>query len=257
MLQVDSATPLHHRVVPAGATDLVLSSGGSWDLADTGERYFEGPGVFVAGPSAGLLPLCSAGAVRMIGLRLANGCASSLLRLPLSELASRCVPLDLCRESRLEKEKVRTLTERLCEVRKPEEHLVHVNQFLLSLAASARAPEDLVQQALSAIRVTHGQLRVDALASRLGVTSRHLERGFRQHVGLSPKALCRLERFHHVRSLVAGAGRPVWSQLACESGYYDQAHLIAEFRHFTGQTPATYRADQEVGFFLYGPERQP
>jgi AraC-like DNA-binding protein len=69
--------------------------------------------------------------------------------------------------------------------------------------------------------------------------------------------VCRLARFHHVRSLLAGACRLGWANLACECGYYDQAHLIRDFRHFTARTPCTYSADQEVGFFLYGSERQP
>ena len=99
--------------------------------------------------------------------------------------------------------------------------------------------------------------RFNALASSLGVTSRHLERAFQQHVGLSPKVFCRLARFHHLRRLLAVARPPVWSHLACECGYYDQAHLIREVRHFTGRTPKNYRGDLEVGFFLYGPERQP
>jgi transcriptional regulator GlxA family with amidase domain len=92
---------------------------------------------------------------------------------------------------------------------------------------------------------------VEALATSLGVTARHLERCFESHVGLSPKVLCRLARFHHMRTLLDVARRPDWSHLACECGYFDQAHLIREFRHFTGRTPQGYRADCEVGFFLY------
>lgn len=29
-----------------------------------------------------------------------------------------------------------------------------------------------------------------------------------------------------------------WARIAAESGYAGQAHLIREFRHFTGTTPA-------------------
>jgi AraC-like DNA-binding protein len=67
-----------------------------------------------------------------------------------------------------------------------------------------------------------------------------------------------LARFHHARSLLlATPGRPDWARLACECGYFDQAHLIKDFRHYTARTPSTYSADREVGFFLYGSERQP
>lgn len=132
MLRVDGARPLLHRVVPAGATDLVLASSGLLYHADTGQRYLEGPDVLVSGPCAGFLPLRSAGPVMMIGLRLHTGCAFSLLRVPLSELAGRCLTFNVFRESMLEKERVRTLVERLWEIRAPCELLVHVEPFLLS-----------------------------------------------------------------------------------------------------------------------------
>ncbi|WP_432898817.1 hypothetical protein ACQP1S_22480 [Micromonospora matsumotoense] len=37
-----------------------------------------------------------------------------------------------------------------------------------------------------------------------------------------------------------GGAEPVgnWAELAVRGGYYDQAHLIREFREFTGATPA-------------------
>ena len=35
-----------------------------------------------------------------------------------------------------------------------------------------------------------------------------------------------------------------WADLAAEHGYYDQAHLIHEFREFTGLAPETYLATE-------------
>jgi len=31
-----------------------------------------------------------------------------------------------------------------------------------------------------------------------------------------------------------------WAEMAANCGYYDQAHLIREFRSFSGLTPASY-----------------
>jgi AraC-like DNA-binding protein len=251
MLRVDADGPLQHRVVPAGAADLVLASRGIFYDAETGQRYLEGPGLLVSGACARLLPLRSAGPVMMIGARLVTPRAFGLLGVPLSELRGECLPVSHFRGSILKDASDHSRVERLCEMGTRGELEVHFERFLISLAASARAPEGPVQEAVSLMHATHGQVRVEALAASLGVTGRHLERCFQRHVGLPPKVYCRLARFHQLRKLLGAATQSDWSHLACECGYYDQAHLIREFRHFTGGTPKGYRADCEVGFFLY------
>src|SRR5581483_6546682 len=76
-------------------------------------------------------------------------------------------------------------------------------------------------------------------ATGLGV--RQLRRRCIEETGLSPKHLARVGRFRDVCSRIATDESANWADLACESGYYDQAHLINEFREFSGLTPAAYR----------------
>jgi AraC-like DNA-binding protein len=77
---------------------------------------------------------------------------------------------------------------------------------------------------------------VNAVADELGVSARHLRRVFRQTVGVSPKTFAKLARFR--RALVAAReGQAGWASIAAGAGYYDQAHLIAEFRAIAGVTP--------------------
>ena len=63
---------------------------------------------------------------------------------------------------------------------------------------------------------------------------------FRENVGLTPKLFCRVRRFHTLLDRV-GKGMPVnWAELAVDCGYFDQAHLIRDFRAFAGITPLEY-----------------
>ncbi|WP_426753455.1 helix-turn-helix domain-containing protein [Myxococcus sp. Y35] len=96
--------------------------------------------------------------------------------------------------------------------------------------------------------------RIDALARELGVSERQLRRAFDDVVGLGPKAFARVVRFQRAVHASRSAHSPDWSAIAATTGYYDQAHLISEFRSLTGVTPgALLRAAPRDGLAASGP----
>ena len=84
--------------------------------------------------------------------------------------------------------------------------------------------------------------RVDELAAAAGVGVRTLQRMFREHAGVSPTWVLRRYRLLDAAELVRDGQRVLWSQVADELGYADQAHLVRDFRAAIGQTPAAYAA---------------
>jgi transcriptional regulator GlxA family with amidase domain len=79
---------------------------------------------------------------------------------------------------------------------------------------------------------------VEELAVKTGFTRKHLGSLFRQQVGLTPKSLARVHRFRCALALLDRAnGQVPWAALADQCGFYDQSHLINEFRRFTGFSP--------------------
>ena len=82
-------------------------------------------------------------------------------------------------------------------------------------------------------------VRINHLAERLGVTTRHLRRAFIDNIGIGPKDFARTVRLQRVVEHVGHA--PDWGRIAADVGYYDQAHLIADFRELVGETPARSR----------------
>jgi AraC-like DNA-binding protein len=104
----------------------------------------------------------------------------------------------------------------------------------------AAAPPAGVAWAWRRLLETDGGVAVGALADELGWSRKRLAATFREHVGLTPKALGRLLRFERaageLRRPDADLGR-----VALDCGYFDQAHFNRDFRAFTGATPTAYR----------------
>jgi AraC-like DNA-binding protein len=81
---------------------------------------------------------------------------------------------------------------------------------------------------------------VEELAARAGMAVRSLQRLFSQYVGVSPKWVIRRYRLHELLERMHSGERLDWARMAAELGYFDQAHLINDFKSITGYTPTEY-----------------
>jgi AraC-like DNA-binding protein len=108
------------------------------------------------------------------------------------------------------------------------------------------APRPEVAEAWSWIIRHRGRGSVDDLARHVALSPRQLRTLFRQEVGLGPKAVNGLFRFHHAtRRLAVTSGRPPGlADVAHVCGYADQAHLARDFRRYTGTSPSGWLAEE-------------
>ena len=133
----------------------------------------------------------------------------------------------------------RYLEERLHCARTWTDRYAELDRLLLARACDAIEPHPMVVEALAHLERTSGTIPIDALASRVGYSRRHLTAVFAQQIGLSPKTVARLLRFSAVceRMRLTPAR---WADIAAESGYCDQSHLNRDFRQFAGTTPEKF-----------------
>src|SRR5688572_5623162 len=82
-------------------------------------------------------------------------------------------------------------------------------------ARSAVAPDPRLSAAVCALRAARGALPIPALAKRVGLGERQLERLFAERVGYGPKFLARVVRMEQVtRAVDAGRGSIAsWARL--------------------------------------------
>lgn len=87
---------------------------------------------------------------------------------------------------------------------------------------------------------TLGRGRVKEMAHAACLSPRQLERQFKDAMGMSPKYFNCVVRFNSFVQICQAQPATPLTRLAHECGYYDQAHLIHEFKRFTGETPSKY-----------------
>jgi AraC-like DNA-binding protein len=159
-----------------------------------------------------------------------EGGAAAFLREPLHELFGQSVALD----DLMRPHELTSIEERLVEAKTARQRITIVEQFLLSRLAIV-GPDKLITQAVGSIKAGNGSVSVRALAESLSISQDAFEKRFRRVVGTTPKQFASLVRFRHLLNNQM-PGRSL-TELAYESGYYDQAHFIKDFRSFTGQAP--------------------
>ncbi|SDZ47076.1 AraC-type DNA-binding protein [Amycolatopsis xylanica] len=103
-----------------------------------------------------------------------------------------------------------------------------------------REPDALMLRVVRAM-AARPELTVAEHAELACLSERQLRRRFGQAVGLGPKAYLRVTRLHRAvesarESLKLGKP-PRWADIAARHGFYDQPHLLAEFRRAAGCLP--------------------
>jgi len=163
--------------------------------------------------------------------------ASTLLGVPMDELSGHTVDLvDVLGATG------RRLAEQLRQTSTWHRRFALLDQFLLRRLEGGPRPSLGVGWAWQRLVATGGAVPIGRIATGVGWSHRHLIARFRQQVGVRPKTAARLVRFGGVWRRLDDRRPLDWGQLAADAGYADQAHLVRDFRRFTGATPTEFLA---------------
>jgi len=165
----------------------------------------------------------------LLGVRFHPGMAGACLHCDIRALNDRQVPIQsVCGSAA--SDLVRFVGGR-CAV---GARIAAVEGWLTGLPAVTR-----VQRAIGELVGRKGQLSVDDFAAVAGISERQLRRTCLKHSGLAPKQLARILRFRNAIARLRG-GETHMAELALDCGYYDQAHMIRDFRDLAGISPVRY-----------------
>ena len=130
------------------------------------------------------------------------------------------------------------LAERLSQGRSFEERVCIANAYFMRHFSTQPSPDRITHAAMS-ILSRRGCIQVPALAQQSCMSPRQFERRFAREIGLPPKLYARIVRFESALESKALSAAESWTEITHRLGYFDQMHLIKDFREFSGEVPTS------------------
>jgi AraC-like DNA-binding protein len=89
--------------------------------------------------------------------------------------------------------------------------------------------------------ITNSHLPLDQINTQTGYSDKYLTVLFKRHTGMTPKLFQRVRRFNKVIEDINSFKQEIdWGSLVFNHRYHDQAHLIKDFKEFSGWTPQEF-----------------
>ncbi|MCC5805931.1 MAG: helix-turn-helix transcriptional regulator [Opitutales bacterium] len=241
---------LLERVLPSGTVEMIVQLEGSpfrcYDPVSFAlKQVMHGP--LIVGARTEVQVIDTEQQLDVMGVHFKPGGIRSLFAMPANEFSGMDVPVDAVWNGFGEE-----IAVRLSQAPSPVRKLKEMERMLLSRLDAARQPHPAVPAALHRIEQAEVPISVGALAEDLGLSFRRFIEVFTSHVGLTPKSYSRIRRFQRALRIIHNRRQRSWADLAFDCGWCDQAHMIRDFKTFSGLTPREYES-LNVEFMLHVP----
>jgi len=234
-----SAGPLRRRELPWPGVVLIFDFGPTLRFLDPDGTApaVRHAGGFLAGLHDTTVLTETAGAQSGLHVNLTLLGARRLLGLPMAGLANRVVGVD-----EVFGPAGRRLVERLRNVPDWAARFDLLDAAIRRRLAETEPLPGLAVAGWRRLEASGGRIAIGDLAAGLDCSRRHLIAVFRDHVGLPPKTVARVLRFHRAIALYDQGLCGGWADIAYACGYTDQAHFVNDFRRFAGVSPTVFLA---------------
>ena len=227
--------PLLNTMLPGTGVSLVFNFGDLWAAGRSLATSALLPRVCIVGPITQPRILRVGRSVRAVGAGFLPTLAPSVFSVPASELVDQIVPLeDLWPRDEVERlfASLSNLALGRC--------VSTLKDVLMARVALTVVPEAMSQATSVLIARRGGRVSVEDMAASHGLSRLQFSRRFCTAAGLPPKLFARITRFNSLLYTLLSTDVSRWASLPAALGYYDQAHMINEFRAFTGTPPTVF-----------------
>lgn len=232
---LDRSDPLLNTVLPGTAVSVICNLADRWASGRSLIAAELMPRLCVVGPFTQLRLLRIGKTVRAVGAVIPSALAPRVFGIPAQELVDRIIRLDDCWPHH----EVARLLAVLSNLDIPsclsllrDELVAHIHPQNTDDAIGRLASQHITRSA--------GRVSIEALAASHDLSRQQFARRFRASAGLPPKLFARITRFQATVHALLSTDVAQWADVAPALGFFDQAHMINEFRAFTGHSPRVF-----------------
>ena len=236
--------PVHSvdRFLPDGNVNIVI------DLTDYPKHIYDNEtlkeiqscrNVWFSGIRNNYITIPSGRDTEMFVINFRKAKAYPFVQMPLNELTDNVVDGDLVLTT-----EIMDLREMILEVDLITQKFRTVENFLFRKFHTKLILNPFIEFAVNKIIESPNQMTIQQISTKVGYSQKHLIKLFKDNVGLTPKGFLKIIRFQKAINEISTVKTPKWTDISYESGYYDQAHFINDFKAFSGFTPNEYLQKQ-------------
>ena len=232
--------PVHSidRFLPDGNVNIVI------DLKDRPQYIYDNETlkeiqacrhVWFSGIRTNFITIPSGKESEMFIINFHRGRSYPFVEMPLHELTDSVVDGDLVLTN-----EIMNLREMILESVLITQKFMVVESYLVKKFRSKLIVNPFIEFAVNKIVNSPNQMSIEQISNKVGYSQKHLIKLFKDNVGLTPKGFLKIIRFQKAIEEIGVSQKADWTGIAYESGFYDQAHFINDFKAFSGYTPNQY-----------------
>lgn len=232
ILRMDAATPVRERTLPVGCINMVFHRGRQ--LFSLTEKSLQ-PTAFISGQSTSYSDVVSTGNIDMIFVVFHPYAARIFFQIPINEFHKKNISI-----SEIGDPALKELEKQVADTMDDSRSIGLIERFLISRLHSFSAYN--VKRVAATVQEINqqSQTSISQLSQIACLSNKQFNRVFTEYVGTNPKEFIRIVRMQRALYLLQLHPDRCFAQIACECGFYDQSHLIKEFKTFSGYTPTEY-----------------
>ena len=229
ILEADQVSGDGERIIPSGTIQLLFYNGDSI-------RYKQDQiqsKALLCGQSTSYTDIFATSKIRIISVVFRAYGARAFFRMPMTEVVNKSIVA-----GDMEDKALRDLEQRITGTEDNRECIRLLEDFFISRLCPFKEYNLLrLHTAIRTINQNPGELQLTGLSESVCLSYKQFKRIFSEHVGINPKDFLRIVRFQKALFTMQESSKMSFAQVAYECGYYDQSHMINEFKTFSGYTP--------------------
>jgi AraC-like DNA-binding protein len=222
------------RVLPDACVELFVNFSNQQDTfaTVTGKKVFTNSLSFVVSRMSNFMDVQMKSKTGFISVCFYPDTAYLFFRLPMSEVADSLTDLKYLWQKDAE-----AMEEEAGNAHAKEQKVAVIQRYLLK-QFNRNKFDKAIDYCVQQINKNTQLFSVAELANKAGISQRHLSRKFNHCIGLSTKEFIHINRFIDSLGYLKKYPSMNLTDVAYESGYYDQAHFIHDYKIFAGLTPS-------------------